>query len=193
MPRRRMTPARKAAIAKWQKAGAQARKGSVPRSRYKSKAELPRLEYGKLTKKLPFSKVKPSRTAVYAKYEDANMSGFMTGYLTKRGMRVKELHKIMVGSTRPTRGHALLEPGASLLTAAARMAGNKPLSSSQPTNPAFYELVGGKKIRGGAPAKVPGGFVPKSEGKWVGGYSFDAKARKRLAGRRIVRTFPSKG
>lgn len=188
MPKRRMTPARKAAIAKWQRAGAKARKGTVPRTRIRTKSELPRIEYGKLTKRLPFSKVNPSKTAVYAKYEDANMSGFMTGYLTKRGMRVKELHKIMVGSTRPSRGFAVLEPGASLLTAAARMAGNKPLSSSQPTNPAFYELLGGKKIRGGKPAKEPGGFVPKSEGKWVGGYSFDAKAKKRLAGRRVVRT-----
>lgn len=36
MPKRRITPARKAAIAKWQKAGAQARKRSVAR-----KSELP--------------------------------------------------------------------------------------------------------------------------------------------------------
>lgn len=43
MPKRRMTPARKAAIAKWQKAGANARKAKatnkIPRKAYETKAQ----------------------------------------------------------------------------------------------------------------------------------------------------------
>ena len=177
MPKRRVTTAKQRAASR--KNLEKARAAKISRARYKGKSELPHVSW-------EFSKYYGAQGGKALRVKSYDKKGNVTGELfgiKARGSKtlvIKDISKITNGAINayhlnkpkaPT-----LEPGISLLTAAARVAGKNPMKVTWAVEQAdaFYELTGAKRI-------------PSSDG-------FDVRylpaARKRLAGRRIVRTRP---
>lgn len=185
MPKRRMTARRAAQIRRFQAAGVKARKGKVlvlakkptgtkakviiPRYRYETKGELPHIEYHS-KRSGPYTLLSATSYGRRRK-----MIGYSQGSKYKGNTEITDVWKTPY---RHSHGQtsAGVEPGASLLTAMARMSpkrkGFTVKGAIQVAKP-FYEIMGGK---------------PK-ENNASGGtdYFYGPAARKRLAGRRIVR------
>lgn len=153
--------------------------GKISRSRYKSKSELPRVEYS----------VEKTGAWKYFRAKTIDRKGQVTGeasgLLSSRKLSIGDVSKLTATRFGYTindyagskRSSPSLEPGASLLTAASRVAGKKAMEVTMavPTAHAFYQLTGGRQ---------------NNKNSWT--FTYGAKARKALAGRRIVRVYPKK-
>ena len=182
MPKRRVS-AKQAAASRRNLIKARAARKKIPRSRYKSKAELPHVYSERYTKS---NGIKMLYARAYAPGKrrgtlDQDPFGYLGGYVDDNNKVI--LTEVIKASVR--RNHpktATLSPGIDLLTAGARMTpsgkGFKVRAAVKNAWP-FYELTGGKQIRGTR-------HSIKGRVKWAD-YSYSPAAQRALAGRRIVR------
>lgn len=151
-----------------------ARAAKISRARYKGKSELPRVEY-------TIQKAGAWKMFRATSYNSKGQAiGEAAGQILRGKLTITDVSKLTPTSfghevnnyAADKRGYPSMEPGISLLTAAARVAGKKAMEVKMavPQAHSFYKLTGGKQAR---------------KDSWT--FSYGPAARKALAGRRIVR------
>lgn len=174
MPKRRMRTAAQIAASR-----KNLEKARAARARHTGKSGLPHVEYGVQMA----GRYKMFRATSYNRKGQA--IGESSGFILGRKLSIQDVSKLTptrfgneINNYAATkRSSPTLEPGISLLTAAARVAGKKAMEvrMAVPQAHSFYKLSGGKQPR---------------KGDWT--FKYPPSARKKLAGRRIVRVYGKK-